>query len=132
MDTTLSVEKRIDGIALSLLGPPTIVILKAQFDNHIDYHIERFEYAKDKVIPYPSDLFKLGVIKSTTLALLKDAGTRDGGDRVCKECQANGVYSCEHVKPGDWVLGKEGEKKAQKPSKDMDDRGYGSAELCQG
>ena len=130
MDTTLSVEKKIDGISLSLVGPPTIVILKAEFDTHTDYHIERFTHASDKVIPYPSDLFKLGFIKSTVLALHKDTGT--GCDqRVCKECQANGVYSCEHVPEGTWVLGKE-EDKSQKPSKRIDELGYGSAELSQG
>lgn len=131
MDTTLSVTKKLDGLSLSLIGPPTIVILKAQFDEHIAYHIECFDHAQDKVIPYPSDLFKLGYIKSTTLALLKDSGSAERTDKVCKECQANGVYSCEHIPTGDFALGKEKEK-AQKPSKDMDELGYGSAELCQG
>ncbi len=131
MDTTLSVAKTTKGILLSLDGPPTVVIIKAQLDDQVAYHIERFEHAKDKVIPYPSDLFKFGYLKSTTYALIKDSGTAEGSDRVCKECQANGIYSCEHVSPGDWVLGKEKDK-AQKPSKNMDDLGYGSAELSQG
>jgi hypothetical protein len=131
MDTTLSLEKKINGIALSLVGPPTIVILKAQLDSHIEYHVEHFTHAYDKIIPYPSDLFKIGSIKSVTLALVKDTAAVGGGDRVCKECEANGVYSCEHVPTGTWVLGKE-EDKAQKPSKKIDELGYGSAVLSQG
>ncbi|HLX54168.1 MAG TPA: hypothetical protein VKR58_09510 [Aquella sp.] len=130
MDTTLSVAKTLKGITLNLVGPPTIVILKAQFDNRTEYHIERFESAKVKVIPYPSDLFKLGSIKSTVLALQKDTGT-GCDERVCRECASNGVYECEHVPTGTWVLGKEKDK-SQKPSKSMDELGYGSAELSQG
>lgn len=133
MDTTLSVAKTTKGLLLSLVGPPTVVIIKAQLDDQVAYHIERFDYAKDKVIPYPSDLFKIGYLKSTTYTLIKDSGTMEGSDRVCKDCQTNGVYSCEHVSPGDWVLGKEKTKdKSQKPSKDMNDLGYGSATLSQG
>jgi hypothetical protein len=63
---------------------------------------------------------------------LKDSGAVGCGDRVCRECAANGINECEHVSVGTWVLGKEDKKKAQKPSKDMNDLGYGSAELSQG
>jgi hypothetical protein len=142
MDTVLSVAKTLNGLSLSLDGPPTLVIIKAQFDNHVEYHVERFDYAKDKVIPYPSDLFKIGFLKSTTLALIKDSGAKDSSDRVCKDCKANGISECEHVPTGDWVLGKK-ESKAKKkedkkkvtqhkPSKSIDELGYGSAELSLG
>lgn len=67
---SVNIEKTDVGLCLKYLGcGPARIILKAQFKDRTEYAFPRLDYARDIVLPYPSETFKSGYIKALVCPL---------------------------------------------------------------